>query len=42
MRYFGHDFQKFDDYSYRVIEAIMEKFSLEKCHRVAAVYGNPT
>jgi len=23
MRYFGHDFQQFDEYSYKVIEAIM-------------------
>lgn len=42
MRYFGHDFQQFDDYSYRVIEGIMEKFSTQKCRRVTAVYGNPT
>lgn len=42
MRYFGHDFQQFDDYSYSVIEAMMKKFSLEKCNKVDAVYGNPT
>lgn len=42
MRYFGHDFQKFDDYSYSVIEGMMKKFSLEKCNKVNAVYGNPT
>jgi len=42
MRYFGHDFQKFDDYSYSVIESMMEKFSMEKCNQVTAVYGNPT
>jgi hypothetical protein len=42
MRYFGHDFQRFDDYSYSVIESMMKKFSLEKCNRVVAVYGNPT
>lgn len=42
MRYFGHDFQRFDDYSYTVIESMMKKFSLEKCNRVTAVYGNPT
>jgi hypothetical protein len=42
MRYFGHDFQRFDDYSYNVIEGIMEKFSLQKCKRVTAVYGNPS
>ncbi len=27
MRYFGHDFQQFDEYSYKVIEAMMAKFS---------------
>lgn len=42
MRYFGHDFQKFDEYSYKVIETMMEQFSKEKCRKVAAVYGNPT
>lgn len=42
MRYFGHDFQKFDDYSYTVIEKMMEMFSLEKCGNFVAVYGNPT
>ena len=42
MRYFGHDFQKFDDYSYSVMEAFMEKFSRESCGKVAAVYGNPS
>lgn len=42
MRYFGHDFQQFDEYSYRVIEGIMEKFSSERCNKVVAVYGNPT
>jgi hypothetical protein len=42
MRYFGHDFQQFDEYSYNVIEGMMEKFSTEKCNRVVSVYGNPT
>lgn len=42
MRYFGHDFQQFDDYSYRVMEGFMEKFSMQKCNRVSAVYGNPS
>lgn len=42
MRYFGHDFQRFDDYSYKVIESMMKKFSYEKCNKVTAVYGNPT
>lgn len=42
MRYFGHDFQRFNDYSYSVIEATMEKFSRESCGKVAAVYANPT
>jgi hypothetical protein len=42
LRYFGHDFQQFDNYSYTVIEKTMEKFSREKCNRVLALYGNPT
>ena len=42
MRYFGHDFQKFDDYSYSVMESMMKKFSMESCNKVTAVYGNPT
>ena len=42
MRYFGHDFQQFDDYSYYVMEGFMEQFSREKCRKVSAVYGNPT
>lgn len=42
MRYFGHDFQKFDNYSYSVIEGMMKKFSMEKCNKVVALYGNPT
>ena len=42
MRYFGHDFQRFNNYSYTVIESMMKKFSMEKCNRVVAVYGNPT
>lgn len=42
MRYFGHDFQKFDNYSYTVMENMMKKFSMEKCNKVTAVYGNPT
>lgn len=42
MRYFGHDFQKFDNYSYTVIESMMKKFSMEKCNKVVALYGNPT
>lgn len=42
MRYFGHDFQQFDNFSYSVIEGIMEKFSMQKCNKVTAVYGNPT
>jgi hypothetical protein len=42
MRYFGHDFQEFNNYSYNVIEGIMEQFSREKCNKVVAVYGNPT
>ena len=42
MRYFGHDFQQFNEYSYSVIEGIMKKFSMEKCNKVVAVYGNPT
>lgn len=42
MRYFGHDFQKFDEYSYAVMENMMKKFSMEKCNKVTAVYGNPT
>jgi hypothetical protein len=42
MRYFGHDFQEFNEYSYRVIEEIMRSFSTEKCNKVTALYGNPT
>lgn len=42
MRYFGHDFQQFDEYSYYVMEGFMEQFSREKCKKVSAVYGNPT
>jgi hypothetical protein len=42
MRYFGHDFQQFDNYSFSVIEGMMQKFSAEKCNKVTAVYGNPT
>ena len=42
MRYFGHDFQKFDDDSYVIIEEFMQQFSKEKCAKVAAIYGNPT
>lgn len=42
LRYFGHDFQKFDDYSYNVIEEIMRQFSKEKCNKVVATYTNPT
>ena len=42
MRYFGHDFQRFDDHSYYVIEGIMEQFAREKCEKTTAVYGNPT
>ena len=42
LRYFGHDFQKFDDYSYRVIEEFMRQFSKEKCNKVVATYTNPT
>lgn len=42
MRYFGHDFQEFNNYSYTVIEAMMKQFSKEKCNKVVAVYGNPT
>jgi len=42
MRYFGHDFQRFNDYSYSVMEGIMTKFSMEKCNKVVALYGNPT
>ena len=42
MRYFGHGFQRFNDYSYSVIEGMMKKFSMEKCNKVVAVYGNPT
>lgn len=42
MRYFSHDFQKFDEGSYHTIEGMMEAFSMEKCNRVTAVYGNPT
>lgn len=42
LRYFGHDFQKFDDYSYRVIEGFMRQFSKEKCNKVIATYTNPT
>jgi hypothetical protein len=42
MRYFGHDFQKFDNYSYSVIENMMKKFSMEKCNKVVTLYGNPT
>lgn len=42
MRYFGHDFQQFDDYSYSVMEGFMEKFSMQKCKKLTAVYGNPT
>jgi hypothetical protein len=42
MRYFGHDFQNFDEYQYKVIETIMEQFSREKCNKIIAVYGNPT
>ena len=42
MRYFGHDFQRFNNYSYSVIEGMMKKFSMEKCNQVVAVYGNPT
>lgn len=42
MRYFGHDFQRFDEYSYDVIEGIMEQFAREKCGKTVAVYGNPT
>lgn len=42
MRYFGHDFQRFDDSSYSVIEGFMEQFSREKCRKVSAVYGNPS
>lgn len=42
LRYFGHDFQKFDNYSYSVIETIMEEFSIHSCNRVVALYGNPS
>lgn len=42
MRYFGHDFQRFDQYSYQVIESFMEKFSMQKCRKLNSVYGNPT
>lgn len=42
MRYFGHDFQRFNDYSYSVIENMMKKYSMQKCNKVVAVYGNPT
>lgn len=42
MRYYGHDFQRFDDYSYSVIQAFMQRFSMQKCRKVNAVYGNPT
>lgn len=42
IRYFGHDFQKFDDESYRIIEGMMSEFSKEKCNRVIATYTNPT
>ena len=42
MRYFGHDFQEFNNYSYTVIESMMKKFSMEKCNKVVAMYGNPT
>lgn len=42
MRYFGHDFQRFDDSSYNVIEGFMAEFSREKCRKVSAVYGNPS
>jgi len=42
MRYFGHDFQEFNAYSYAVIEGIMKQFSREKCNKVVALYGNPT
>lgn len=42
MRYFGHDFQKFNDYSYTVMEAFMEQFAREGCLKVAALYTNPT
>jgi hypothetical protein len=28
MRYFGHDFQEFNNYSFTVIESMMKKFSM--------------
>jgi hypothetical protein len=42
LRYFGHDFQEFNNYSYSVIEGMMKQFSREKCNSVVALYGNPT